>query len=204
VAHEAVPPGEVTQLLRAAAAGERPAVDRLFELLYAELHRIAAHQRRAVVAGATLDTTALVHEAYLKLSQHQGWSTRDRSHFFALAARAMRQILIDGARRRGSRKRGGDAGPLLELDHIRLGAPESERAAEDLLALDQALAKLAGLDADLARLVEFRFFAGLTIEEIAELTAVSPSTLKRGWRTARAFLHSELAALPPAPPSPVP
>lgn len=194
----------MTQLLRAAAAGERSAVDRLFELLYGELQRIAAHQRRALAAGSTLDTTALVHEAYLKLSQHQGWSTRDRSHFFALAARAMRQILIDGARRKGSRKRGGEAGPLLQLDELGLAAPESERAAEDLLALDQALVKLAGLDGDLARLVEFRFFAGLSIEEIAELTEVSPSTLKRGWRTARAFLHSELAGAaasswPPAP-----
>lgn len=194
----AAPPGEVTQLLRAAAAGERPAVDRLFELLYGELLRIAAHQRRAVAGGSTLDTTALVHEAYLKLSQHQGWSTSDRSHFFALAARAMRQILIDGARRKGARKRGGEAGPPLELDEVRLGAPESERAAEDLLALDQALQKLAGLDRDLARLVEFRFFAGLTIEEIAEITEVSASTLKRGWRTARAFLHSELAGAAPS------
>ncbi|MEO8503966.1 MAG: ECF-type sigma factor [Acidobacteriota bacterium] len=201
---EPAPPGEVTQLLRAAAAGDPPAVDRLFELLYSELRRIAGHQRRAVSGGLTLNTTALVHEAYLKLSQHQGWSTRDRSHFFALCARAMRQILIDGARRRGAGRRGGSVGPLLELDEIDLGVPEPERGVEDILALDQALAKLAGVDADLARLVEFRYFAGLTIEEIAELTEVSPSTLKRGWRTARAFLHSELMAPPQAVARPAP
>jgi RNA polymerase sigma factor (TIGR02999 family) len=194
VTSEAVPPDEVTQLLRAAAGGERTAVDRVFELVYGELRRIAGHQRRAVASSSTLDTTALVHEAYLKLSRNQSWSARDRSHFFALASRAMRQILVDGARRKGAAKRGAEAGPLLELDAIRLASPEFERAAEDLLALDQALEKLSGLDVELARLVEFRFFAGLSVEEIAELTGVSSSTVKRSWRTARAFLHGELAA----------
>jgi len=204
VTSEAVPPDEVTQLLHAAAGGERTAVDRVFELVYGELRRIAGYQRRAVASSSTLNTTALVHEAYLKLSRNQSWSAGDRNHFFALAARAMRQILVDGARHKGAAKRGAGAGPPLELDELRLASPGGERAAEDLLALDQALEKLSKLDGELARLVELRFFAGLSVEEIAEMTGVSPSTVKRSWRTARAFLHGELAAspLPPEPPGP--
>ena len=166
-------PTEITALLRAVGQGDRSALDRLFEQVYGELRRIARRQLRTALPAATLDTTALVHEAYLKLSGGGPWSTRDRSHFYALTAQAMRRVLIDHARRRTRQKRGG-----------RMVA----------LALDQALARLEAVDPELASLVEWRFFAGLSVEEIAELREVSDRTVKRHWRLARAFLFREMAA----------
>jgi RNA polymerase sigma factor (TIGR02999 family) len=183
-------PSEVTRLLAAVGAGDRAAIDRLFEVVYAELRRIAQRQLRGAVREETLSTTALVHEAYLKLSRDAGWSVRDRGHFFALAARAMRHVLVDHARHRGRAKRGGGAVPL-SLDDALVPAPER---AEELLALDGALDRLESADPELARLVEWRFFAGLSVEEVAELLEVSDRTVKRRWRAARAFLYRDLAA----------
>ena len=181
-------PEDVTGLLRAAEAGDREAVDRLFSVLYAQLRSIAHRQLRQAPAEQTLSTTALVHEAYLKLSRGAAWSARDHSHFYALAARAMRLILIDHARSRSRDRRGSGRRPL-DLDAVDI--PVEERAAE-LVALDEALDRLGEVDEDLARLVEWRFFAGLSVEEIADLSGRSVRTLKRHWQTARAFLFAEL------------
>jgi RNA polymerase sigma factor (TIGR02999 family) len=183
-------PTEITALLRAVGQGDRSALDRLFEQVYGELRRIARRQLRTALPAATLDTTALVHEAYLKLSGGGPWSTRDRSHFYALTAQAMRRVLIDHARRRTRQKRGGRM-VALALDDLDL--PVIERG-EELIALDQALARLEAVDPELASLVEWRFFAGLSVEEIAELREVSDRTVKRHWRLARAFLFREMAA----------
>lgn len=185
----ASPAGEITALLGAARAGDREACDRVFAAVYSELRRLASRQRWRVGGGHTLATTALVHEAYIKLAGNLGWSSHDRMHFFALAGRAMRQILVDHARHRRRDKRGGGA-EHVELDEAELGV---EREAEELLALDQALERLGAVDPELVRLVEWRFFAGLTLEEIAAEVGVSERTLKRQWRAAKAFLHSRLA-----------
>jgi len=182
-------PEQITALLHAAEGGDREALDRLFGLVYAELRKLARRQLQVTPPQSTLSTTALVHEAYLKLSVDVHWSTRDRSHFFALAARAMRHILIDRARRRTRRKRGGPESPV-SLDDAQV--PVHDRG-EELLALDDALDLLAAVDPELARLVEWRFFAGLSVEEIAGNIKVSDRTVKRQWRAARAFLYQQLA-----------
>lgn len=182
-------PEEVTGLLRAAEAGDRAALDRVFSVLYGELRAIAHRQLRGAPAEKTLSTTALVHETYLKLSHGAGWTARDRSHFFSLAARAMRMILVDQARSRTRARRGGGRRPL-DLDAV--DVPVEERAA-DLVALDEALGKLGALDEELAQIVEWRFFAGLSVEEIAEMSGRSARTVKRHWQAARAFLYQELA-----------
>ncbi len=182
-------PEDVTGLLRAAEAGDREAVDRVFSVLYGELRAIAHRQLQRIPAEQTLSTTALVHEAYLKLSKGAGWTARDRSHFFSLAGRAMRMILIDQARARCGPRRGSGLRPL-DLDALDI--PIEERAAE-LVALDEALDLLGERDEELARLVEWRFFAGLSVEEIAEMSGQSARTVKRHWQTARAFLFQELS-----------
>lgn len=186
---------EITTLLAAAGAGDRGASDRLFEAVYAELRRIARRQRAAAAPSATLSTTALVHEAYLKLSGEARWSVEDRRHFFALAARAMRHVLVDHVRRRGRLKRGGGA-LALELEAEEIAAPDR---GEELVALDDALGRLESVEPELAQLVEWRFFAGLSVEEIAELVGVSDRTVKRRWRSARAFLYQDLASQGIAP-----
>jgi RNA polymerase sigma factor (TIGR02999 family) len=191
---------EITTLLAAAGAGDRGASDRLFEAVYAELRRIARRQRAAAAPSATLSTTALVHEAYLKLSGEARWSVEGRRHFFALAARAMRHVLVDHVRRRSRLKRGGGA-LALDLEAEEVAAPDR---GEELVALDEALGRLESVEPDLAQLVEWRFFAGLSVEEIAELTGVSDRTVKRRWRSARAFLFQDLAAqgISPGPTTP--
>lgn len=176
--------GEVTRLLAELRGGDRTALDRLFPVVYRELHGRAHHQLARHRPGDTLSTTALVHEAYLKLTDSAGQSYNDRIHFFAVASRAMRQILVDHARRKAAEKRGGGLREV-SLDPADLASPD--RAGE-LLALDEALGELAVLDERLARTVELRFFGGLSVEETADVMAVSPRTIKRDWRKARAFL----------------
>jgi RNA polymerase sigma factor (TIGR02999 family) len=179
---------EITALLRAVDDGGEAARARLFERVYGELKRIARRQLRSAGHEDLLDTTALVHEAYLKLSRGARWSTRDRFHFFALTAQAMRQVLVDHARKRMSEKRGGGA-VVARIDDLELSGREP---AAELIALDEALRALEQQEPDLARLVEQRFFAGLEIEEIAALHGVSDRTVKRRWRLARAFLLHEM------------
>lgn len=177
----------VTHLLSALRDGDEKAFGQLVPLVYEELRRIARSQLRGS-AGATLNTTAVVHEAYLKLGGARGIDYQDRGHFFAVAANAMRQVLIDSARRKLADKRGGGAAHTL-LDDV--DVPFDDRAAE-LVELDTALDRLAELDERAAKVVELRFFAGLNVEETAISLGVSAPTVKREWRRARAFLNREL------------
>lgn len=181
--------GEITQMLAAVRQGEDGALDRLLPLVYRELH-LLAHRQLNRVGPHTLSTTALVHEAYLKLVDQNQAQWRDRTHFMAVSAVAMRHILVDYARRRSALKRGGDVQQVV-LDELRVGV--DTRAAE-ILALDQALDALSHLEPRLGRLVELRFFGGLTVEETAEVLEISERTVKRDWRKARAFLHRKLSA----------
>lgn len=180
---------DITALLGAAHGGDRQAFDRLFGVVYQELRRIAQRQLRSAPSSVTLETTALVHEAYLRLRRNEHWSTRDRQHFYALAAQVMRRLVIDYARARTRSKRGGRLAPA-SIEGLEL--PVAARA-ESLMALDEALDRLGHADPELARLVEWRFFGGMSNEEVAELLSVSERTVKRRWRLARAFLLQELA-----------
>jgi RNA polymerase sigma factor (TIGR02999 family) len=186
------PPGEVTRLLLAWSGGDRGALDALVPHVYAELRRQADRYLGRQRAGHTLQATALVHEAFLRLVDQTHVSFRDRAHFFAVAARAMRQILVDHARRRHAGKRGGAATRLVLED----GMASVEPRGVDLVALDDALARLEALDPGQARLVELRFFGGLTVEETAAVLGCSPATVKRSWSSARAWLFGELAGPP--------
>jgi RNA polymerase sigma factor (TIGR02999 family) len=177
-------------MLAAVRDGDRAAFDRLLPLIYDELRAVARRQLRRRRPGQTLDTTALVNEAYVKLVDRKGADWRDRGHFLSVAAVAMRHILVDHARSRVALKRGGSL--RVTLDEARLGADAG--ADVEILALDEALTSLASLDERLSRLVELRFFGGLTVEETAGLLGVSGRTVKRDWRKARAFLHSRLSA----------
>jgi len=179
-------PGRITELLAAWAGGDETARDDLFPLVYEELRSLA--KRRHRMHDETLRPTALVHEVYLRLAGREKITIRDRQHFFALASTAMRQISIDLARRRLAAKRGGGVA-VIELQdsdaHI-LTTPEA------IIALHEALNNLASIDARLAKIVELRFFGGLSVEETAELLGVSARTIKRDWRKARAFLQARL------------
>ena len=183
---------ELTELLVLAREGDKGASDRLFAAVYEDLRRIAARNLRG--GGDGMRTTSLVHEAYEKLARPEALGMNDRRHFFAVAARAMRQIVIDHARERGAGKRGG-AFVRVTFD----GAAEEAEAAgslDELVALDAALAKLEALDPRLARLVELRFFGGMNLDEAGAAIGLSPTTLKRDWRRARAFLHGALDRAP--------
>lgn len=180
--------GDVTGLLLAAGAGDRAAGDRAFSLVYEELQRLARRQLGRAPGGPS--ATSLVHEVYLRLARPESLRPADREHFFALAGRAMRQLLVDQARARSAAKRGGGLEPRL-LDEVADSLGEVG-AAERLLALDQALDRLAALDPSLVALVEMRFFAGFELEEIAVLSGRSERSLKRDWRKARAVLHAAL------------
>lgn len=181
-----VSPGEVTGLLRAWSTGDAEAPERLLPLVYAELRRLAAAQMRRERSDHTLQPTALVHEAYVKLvDQRLAW--KDRGHFFGIAARAMRQVLVDHARRKQAQKRSGG----LEVP-IESAEPAVAPRTLDLLALDQALHRLAELDARQARLVELRVFAGLTVEEAAGVLECSPATASRDYRHAEAWLRRQM------------
>ena len=179
--------GDITEILGLLRSGDPQALEALFPIVYGELRHIAHRQLSGHQPG-TLSTTAVVHEAYLKLAGSQSVSAGDRAHFFSLAARAMRQILIDNARRKLAKKRDAGAAPEL-LDG---GTVAVEQRAAELLDLDRALARLAELDERLARIVELRFFAGLSVEETATLLDVSPRTVKRDWQKARAYLYDDL------------
>ncbi len=188
--------GEVTELLHAFRAGDRKAFDRLVPLVYEDLRRIARRHLRRGRRGETLDTTGLVHEAYLKMVDQTGASFEDRSHFLAVAAIAMRQIIISSARRHMAAKRGGGQGPVT-LDEGRIAV---ERQAEQLVAIDDALTRLATRDPRLGQVVDCRFFAGLSEEETAQAMGVSLRTAQRDWMRARAWLKEELRGSGTAPP----
>lgn len=177
---------EITRLLASLQNGDPEALNALFPLVYADLRDLAHRQLRG--ARGTLNTTAVVHEAYLRFAGNDGLAPNDRGHFFALAARAMRQIVIDHARRHLAQKRGGGASHTL-LQEADLAV---EASAGELLDLHLALERMEGLDARLGRVVELRFFAGLSMEEVAEVLSVSVITVKRDWRKAKAFLFREL------------
>ena len=181
---------ETTQLLRAWANGDRGALERLTPRVYRTLRRIAGHQLKNERAGNSMQATALVHEAYLELIDVTNVDWQHRAHFFAVSAEIMRHILLDRARRRIAAKRGGSA-ERLSLDELPdLGG----RRATELIALDDALNALAANDARKARVVELRFFGGLSVEETAEVLAVSPETVMRDWKFARSWLHAELSS----------
>jgi RNA polymerase sigma-70 factor, ECF subfamily len=180
---------EVTQLLLAWSAGDSAALDRLVPLVYAELHRLAKGYLRKEGAGHTLQTTALIHEAYLRLIDAKQVQWQNRAHFFGVAARLMRQILVAFARARGYQKRGGGV-QRISLDEALV---IDEGRDEDLVAIDEALEALAQFDARKAQVVELRFFGGLTEEEIAAALNVSPETVRRDWRLAKSWLRMKLS-----------
>ncbi len=186
-------PGEVTQLLAAVRQGDGSAMDRLMTLVYDELRAVARRQLRRWRPGQTLDTTVLVHEAYLRLVDQAGASWQDRAHFLSVAGVAMRHILVDTARRRVAKKRGGE-GLRITLDELQpdQGGTDASRRAVEILDLDEALTSLAARNERLSRLVELRFFAGLTEEETARTLGTSERTVRRDWLKARAFLFHTL------------
>jgi RNA polymerase sigma factor (TIGR02999 family) len=179
---------EITERLRLAQQGDRAALDEVFTLVYDELHRLAQAQRRRWSGDSTLDTTALVHEAYLKLvgQPDAGWN--DRGHFLAVASRAMRHLLVNYAERRRAAKRGGGATPV-SLDDFN---PVSEEVADEVIALHEALERLAAVNDRQVRVVEARFYVGLSIDETAQALGISPATVKRDWQLAGAWLHREI------------
>lgn len=179
---------DLDALLARARAGDKDAVARIMPLVYDELRRIAARYMRRERQGQTIQATALVHEAYLRLLKGKSPDWQNRAHFLAIAATSMRQILVDRARARTAAKRGGK-GERITLDEALCPAPGG---APDLEAIDQALTRLGALDPAQARIVELRFFGGLTVEEAAEALGISPATLKREWSVARAWLRREL------------
>jgi RNA polymerase sigma factor (TIGR02999 family) len=179
----------VGQLVESARRGDEQALSALMPLVYDELRRLAASYVRRERPGQTLQATALVHDAYIRLMQDSKLSWQNRSHFFGIAARSMRQILVERARARRAVKRGGSRIRVtLDAGLLAAGAP-----AIDLEAIDEALTRLEALDPELARVVEVRFFGGLSIEEAAEALDVSPATVKRRWTVAKAWLARELA-----------
>lgn len=180
--------GELTALLRSWSDGDSEAGDRLIEVVYAELRRVAHGQLGREFGKRTLDTTELVHESWLRLGEASHWN--GRAHFFGAAARAMRQILVERARSRGALKRGGDRTPVTLDDSLLY----DDARASELLDLDDALDRLGARSERAARVVEMRCFVGMTMEEIAEVVGVSLPTVERDWRTARAWLMRELAA----------
>lgn len=179
---------QVTELLVRWREGDRRALDELMPLVYQELRRLAARHMRGERPGHTLQTSALVNEAYLRLAGHEEMQWQNRAHFFAVAAQAMRRVLVDHARRRGNRKRGGGA-HRVDIDEVLLVS--AERAAE-VVALDEALARLAEVAPRKSQLVELRFFGGLSVEETAEVLNVSPGTIMRDWTFAKAWLRKEI------------
>lgn len=179
---------EVTQLLLDWGNGDRAALDKLVPVVYQELRRLARHYMRRERPGHTLQTSALVNEAYMRLVDYEHMRWQSRAHFFAVAAQAMRRILVEHARKRHFDKRGGSA--------IRVSFDEaaivSEKQAADLIALDDALTSLEAIDPRKSRIVELRYIGGLNIEETAEALSISPATVQREWRSAKAWLYREI------------
>jgi RNA polymerase sigma factor (TIGR02999 family) len=183
------PPGhQITQLLVRWREGDQRALDELMPLVYDELRRLAAHYMRGERPGHTLQTSALVNEAYLRLAGQEEIQWQSRAHFFAIAAQAMRRILVDHARRRGGQKRGGGAHKVALDEALIISA---DRAAE-VVALDDALTRLAEVDRRKSRVVELRFFGGLSVEDTAEVLNVSPGTVMREWTFTKAWLKREI------------
>lgn len=180
---------QVTELLAAWSHGDREALDKLMPLVYDELRRLARQHMRRERAGHTLQTTALVNEAYMRLVDQRRAQWQNRAQFFGVAARLMRRILVDHARSRRRLKRGGDAHKV-SLDEA---AMVSQEQSTDLLALDEALKKLEAMNERMGRIVELRFFGGLSTEETAEVLNVSPSTIKKDWTFAKAFMHEAIS-----------
>jgi RNA polymerase sigma factor (TIGR02999 family) len=180
---------EVTELLRSWRQGDAAALDRLIPLVHGELRRVARAHFRREPPGHTLQATALVHEVYLRLVTLDRITLNDRTHFFAVAARLMRQVLVDHARRKRADKRAG-AATMMSLDEV---SPVSSTPIVDVLALDQALDALSSRDARQCRVVELRYFAGLSIDETAEAIGVSTATVEREWTIAKAWLHRRLS-----------
>ena len=178
----------VTELLVHWSEGDQEALNKLIPLVYDELHKLASRYLRRERRDHTLQTTAVVHEAYLKLVNQRDANFENRLHFFAVAAQIMRRILVDYARRHHASKRGGDLYKL-SLDEALV---TSEEKGADLLALDEALERLAAIDPRQSRVVELRVFAGLTLEETAQALNISPSTVRREWSMAKAWLHRQI------------
>ena len=181
---------DVTGLLLSWRQGDAAALDRLVPLVYDELRRVARRHLRREQPGHALQATALVHEVYLRLVDVDRLTLKNRTHFFAVAAKLMRQILVDHARRQHADKRGGGA-TMVSLDDV---SPAAQPPSVDVLALDQALEALSAIDARQCRVVELRFFAGLNIDEAAEALGISPATVEREWALAKAWLYRRLSS----------
>lgn len=186
--NDRVQPGGVTAILREAREGDRDALDRLFPLVYGELRRMAHYQLSGQPSGRTLTTTVLIHEAYLRLVDQKEARFEDRAHFLGYASRVMRAVLVDYARARSTQKRGGGLRPV-PLDVAELSVSEQ---VDLVLAVDEALQRLARLDDRQATIVECRFFGGMSEEETAEMLGISARTVRRDWTKARAWLQLEL------------
>ena len=195
------PAPDVTRLLLSWSQGNQAALDELMPLVYGELRRLASAYLRRERSNHTLQSTALVHEAFMRLVNQQEVQWRNRAHFFAIAAQMIRRILVDYARAQHTEKRGSGS-VKLELDEA-MAAPLESGFDLDLLALNDALDQLSQLDARQSRIVELRFFAGLSIEETAEVMKLSPASIKREWNTARAWLFREMTRHPPAHDPPI-
>jgi len=180
---------DVTRLLNKAQNGDKESLDKLLPLIYDELRRVAANQLRAERENHTLQATALVHEAYLRLLEQQEVDWQNRAHFFSIAAEMMRRILVNYAVQRNAKKRGDGVTRISLDDAISFSNGETDL---DLVSLDAALKRLAEFDENQARIVELRFFGGLTIEEVAEVLDISESTVKREWKMAKAWLKTQL------------
>jgi len=181
---------QITQLLKDWSEGNQAALDELMPLVYEELRRQASQYLRKERQGHTLQTTALIHEAYLRLAGQNEIEWQNRNHFFAIASTAMRRILVDHARTRHREKRGGNAEDIPLDDALMIGVSQK---SVDLVALDEALVRLERLDPRQAKVVELRFFSGLTNEETAKVLAVSNATVRNDWAMAKAWLHGQLA-----------
>jgi RNA polymerase sigma factor (TIGR02999 family) len=186
----ALKPTQMTQLLIDWSNGDRTALDKLMPFVHDELRKLAHHYMSKERSGHTLQTTALVNEAYLRLVDQKSVRWENRAHFFGIAAQSMREILVEYARRRAAQKRGGDA-QRIELDEAAL---LSDQPATDLVALDEALRELAAFDERKSRVVELRFFGGLTVEETAEVLGIHANTVIRDWDMAKAWLRRQLTS----------